>query len=71
MTDKPSAPSPREQALEAALRQVVEWSFATGTDLTDAGFTAWAPLIRGPRKPVTREEAVAIINEALAPRTRH
>lgn len=41
--------------LEAALRRVEAWSFATATDLTEAGYAEWATLLHGPRKPLTRE----------------
>lgn len=51
--------------LEAALRRVEAWSFATATDLTEAGYAEWATLLHGPRKPLTREEALALTEELL------
>jgi hypothetical protein len=53
----------RVAKLEAALRAVERWSFDTATDLTDAGYSAWAPLLHGPRKPLSRDEARRLIDE--------
>jgi hypothetical protein len=52
--------------LEAALRRVEAWSFETATDLTDAGYDDWAPLLHGPQKPLSRAEALALVDELLA-----
>ena len=51
--------------LEAALRRVEAWSFATATDLTEAGYAEWAPLLHGPRQPLTRVEALGLTEQLL------
>lgn len=52
--------------LEVALLAVERWSFDTATDLTDAGYGEWAPLLHGPRKPLSGDEALRLINEIEA-----
>lgn len=56
----------RVAKLEAALRAVERWSFDTATDLTDAGYSAWAPLLHGPRQPLSRDEARRLVDEIEA-----
>jgi hypothetical protein len=47
------------------LRRVEAWSFATATDLTEAGYAEWAPLLHGPRTPLTRAEALGLTEQLL------
>jgi hypothetical protein len=56
------------ERLKSALLAVETWSFKEVIDLTPAGYEWWSQLLHGPRKPKTREQMLAILDEIEARR---